>query len=188
MTASGGARMVDVGAKAETERVAVARGRVRMRRATLERILAGAAEKGDVLGVARLAGIMAAKRTPDILPLCHPLTLTAIDIDLVPERSEVRGSSAAHAASGPAAPLGRSGSGVSAALAVTARVACRGRTGVEMEALTAVAAACLTVYDMCKTYDRGMQIGPIELLAKSGGRSGAWRRAEDGAAPPRRRR
>lgn len=146
----GRAAMVDVSAKPETSRVAVAVGRVVMTPATLGLIEAGEVGKGDVLGVARLAGIMAAKRTAELIPLCHPLALTRISVDLVCDRE---------------------GSSVE----ITATCGLAGRTGVEMEALTAVSVAALTVYDMCKSVDRGMTIGGIRLLAKEGGRSGSWR-------------
>ena len=143
--------MVDVGDKDVTRRAAIAEGWIIMRPATLERIVAGAHAKGDVLGVARLAGIMAAKRTADLIPLCHPLALTrvAVDLEPQPERNAIR---------------------------AQATVETRGRTGVEMEALTAVQVALLTVYDMCKAVDRGMTLTDIRLLEKSGGRSGVWRR------------
>ena len=147
----GRARMVDVGDKPETERVATAKGAVVMAPETLELIMEGRAKKGDVLAVARLAGIMAAKRTADLIPLCHPLALTQVTVDLTPvppDRVEIE---------------------------ATARL--RGRTGVEMEALTAVSVAALTVYDMCKAVDRAMRITDIRLTAKSGGRSGDWRAA-----------
>jgi cyclic pyranopterin phosphate synthase len=145
----GGARMVDVSDKAETERVATAAARVLMEKATLERIMEGGVKKGDVLSVARLAGIMGAKRTPDLIPLCHPLALTSVAVDLTcdVERSAVD---------------------------ITATCKLKGRTGVEMEALTAVAVAALTVYDMCKAIDRGMRITDIRLLHKSGGKSGTY--------------
>jgi cyclic pyranopterin monophosphate synthase len=145
----GGAIMVDVSAKDETARVAVAAGSVLMQKATLERIMAGGIKKGDVLSVARLAGIMGAKRTSDLIPLCHPLALTAVAVDLTCD-------------------LERS------AVDITATCKVAGRTGVEMEALTAVAVAALTVYDMCKAIDRGMTIAEIRLLKKSGGKSGAY--------------
>ncbi len=147
--AAGEAHMVDVAGKSVTRRVAVAEGRIRMRRETLERILAGDHRKGDVLGIARIAGIMGAKRTADLVPLCHPLALTHVQVDLDPEPD------------GPA-------------VRVTARVETEGRTGVEMEALTAVQVALLTIYDMCKAVDRGMQMDGIRLLEKSGGKSGTW--------------
>src|ERR1700674_267605 len=148
--ARGEARMVDVSAKPATERTAVAEGRVVMSKATLALIMSGNAKKGDVLGTARLAGIMAAKRTHELIPLCHPLMLAAIDVELAPDAS-------------------LPGIRVRATAKVT------GRTGVEMEALTAVGVACLTVYDMVKAVDRGMRIEAIRLLEKSGGRSGHYR-------------
>ena len=150
--AKGDAHMVDVSAKAETERVAVAGGRITMQKATIEKIMAGDMKKGDVLSVARLAGIMGAKRTPDLIPLCHPLNLTSVAVELScdPDTSSV---------------------------AITATTKITGRTGVEMEALTAVAVAALTVYDMCKSIDRGMRIGDIRLLHKSGGKSGTYEAA-----------
>jgi molybdenum cofactor biosynthesis protein MoaC len=145
----GRARMVDVSDKAETDRVAVAGARVVMRPETLARVQAGAIAKGDVLAVARLAGIMAAKRTPDLIPLCHPLALTSVAVDLacVPERSAVE---------------------------ITATCRLTGRTGVEMEALTAASVAALTIYDMCKAIDRGMIVTDVRLLRKSGGKSGDY--------------
>lgn len=144
--------MVDVGDKEVTRRTAVAEGWIVMQPATLERIVAGCHAKGDVLGVARLAGIMGAKRTAELIPLCHPLALTRIVVDLEPqpERNAVR---------------------------CQATVETRSRTGVEMEALTAVHIALLTVYDMCKAVDRGMTLTDIRLLAKDGGQSGRWRAA-----------
>jgi cyclic pyranopterin monophosphate synthase len=150
--AKGDATMVDVSAKAETERVAVASGRITMQKATIEKIMAGDMKKGDVLSVARLAGIMGAKRTPDLIPLCHPLNLTSVAVELScdPNTSSVE---------------------------ITATTKITGRTGVEMEALTAVAVAALTVYDMCKAIDRGMRIGDIRLLHKSGGKSGTYEAA-----------
>ena len=150
--AKGDATMVDVSAKAETERVAVATGRITMQKATLEKIMAGDVKKGDVLSVARLAGIMGAKRAPDLIPLCHPLNLNSVAVDLRcdPDTSSVE---------------------------ITATAKITGRTGVEMEALTAVAVAALTVYDMCKSVDRGMRIGDIRLLRKSGGKSGTYEAA-----------
>ncbi len=147
---TGAARMVDVAGKAATERVAVAEGAVAMKAATLALILSGDARKGDVIAVARIAGIMAAKRTHELIPLAHPLTLTSVTVDIAPD-------------------LALPGLRVRA----TAKVA--GQTGVEMEALTAVSVACLTIYDMAKAADRGMRIEDIHLLAKSGGRSGDWR-------------
>ncbi|MFG1402384.1 cyclic pyranopterin monophosphate synthase MoaC [Xanthobacter sediminis] len=145
----GAARMVDVSEKAVTTREAVAEGRVSMAPATLDMILAGNAKKGDVMGVARIAGIMAAKRTHELVPLCHPLMLSKVEVAIAPD---------------PALP----------GLVVTARVKTSGQTGVEMEALTAVSVACLTVYDMAKAVDRGMRIEGVRLLEKSGGRSGLW--------------
>jgi indole-3-glycerol phosphate synthase len=149
LDAEGRARMVDISDKQETDRVAIAGARVVMRPETLERIRAGDVAKGDVLAVARLAGIMAAKRTPELIPLCHPLALTSVNVDLqcVPERSTVE---------------------------ITATCKLRGRTGVEMEALTAASVAALTVYDMCKAVDRGMVVTDLRLLRKSGGKSGNW--------------
>lgn len=146
---AGNAAIVDVTGKAETERVAVAAGCVTMAPETLALIREGRAAKGDVLGVARLAGIMAAKRTGDLIPLCHPLALTSVGVELEcdDEHDAVR-------------------------IIATCRLT--GRTGVEMEALTAVSVAALTIYDMCKSVDRGMRIGDIRLLRKSGGRSGDW--------------
>lgn len=149
--ARGEARMVDVGGKPATERQAVAEGRIRMQAATLEKIRRGRHAKGDVLAVARVAGIMAAKRTAELLPLCHPIMLTRIDIELDIDTGDN-------------------------SVRCAATVATRERTGVEMEALTAVQVALLTVYDMCKAADRGMQIDGVRLLHKSGGRSGEWNR------------
>lgn len=147
LDAEGHAHMVDVGAKDETQREALARGAVRMRPETLRLIMQGGVPKGDVLAVARVAGIMAAKRTPDLVPLCHPLLLTHVAVDLRPDEA-------------------------AAALLIEATVRTAGRTGVEMEALTAVSAAALTVYDMCKAVDRAMRITNIRLAHKRGGRSG----------------
>ncbi len=149
LNARGEARMVDVGAKADTGRRAVAGAIIRMMPATLVRIVDGTLPKGDVLATARLAGIMAAKRTADLIPLCHPLPLTAIEIDLVPLAA---------------------GNG----LAITAICKVTGKTGVEMEALTAVSVAALTIYDMCKAVEKGMVIESIRLLEKEGGKSGSW--------------
>jgi cyclic pyranopterin phosphate synthase len=148
--ASGTARMVDVGEKPETERVAVAEGHVSMAPATLDLILEHRAAKGDVIATARIAGIMAAKRTAELIPLCHPLLLTDVAVDIEPDTT---------------LPGLR--------IRATARV--RGRTGIEMEALTAASVAALTVYDMAKAADRGMVIGGIRLIEKLGGRSGHWR-------------
>jgi cyclic pyranopterin phosphate synthase len=147
---SGEARMVDVSEKAATERVAVAEGKVRMTRETLDLVLSGDAKKGDVLGAARIAGIMAAKKTSELIPLCHPLPLTKTEVEIAVD-SDLPG------------------------LLVRATVKVTGPTGVEMEALTAVSVACLTVYDMVKAVERGMRIEGIRLLEKSGGKSGNWR-------------
>jgi cyclic pyranopterin phosphate synthase len=146
---AGRAAMVDVSAKGETERVAVARGRIVMAPATLALIQAGQVGKGDVLGVARLAGIMAAKKTSDLIPLCHPLALTKVTVDLVPVAPD--------------------------AIEIEALAKLVGRTGVEMEALTAVTVAALTVYDMCKAADRGMRIESVRLVEKTGGKSGSYK-------------
>ena len=144
--------MVDVGAKDETHRVAVAEGRIEMRPETLRLIVAGEHDKGDVLGVARIAAIQAAKRTADLIPLCHPVPLTRIEVDLDAEgEGELDG-----------------------AVRCRARAETVGRTGVEMEALTAVQVGLLTIYDMCKAVDRGMTIAGVRLVEKSGGRSGHW--------------
>lgn len=148
--ASGEAHMVDVAEKAETVRVAVAEGFVRMKPETLTLIREGNAKKGDVIGTARLAGIMAAKQTPNLIPLCHPLMLTKVAVD-ISEDAALPG------------------------LRVQATVKLSGKTGVEMEALTAVSVACLTIYDMAKAADKGMEIGSIRLLEKSGGKSGDYR-------------
>ena len=145
---AGAARMVDVSVKAETRRVAIAEGRIAMSDEAADAIRAGAIAKGDVLAVARIAGIMAAKRTAEMIPLCHPLAIAACTVDLTVETGAVR---------------------------VEASVATTGQTGVEMEALTAVSAALLTVYDMAKAIDKSMIIGEIRLLSKAGGRSGDWR-------------
>lgn len=145
----GNAVMVDVSAKAATARTATATGSVLMRPETLARIVEGTIKKGDVLGVARLAGIMAAKRTHDLIPLCHPLALSAVSVDL--RASAERG-----------------------AVDITATVKVNGQTGVEMEALTAVSVAALTVYDMCKAIDRGMTVTDLRLVHKSGGKSGTY--------------
>ena len=147
--ADGAAHMVDVGAKPETERVGIASGRVAMAAATAKAVKAGALGKGDVLGVARLAGIQGAKRAADLIPLCHPLRLTGVDLEL-----RVAGN----------------------AVEIVASVRAFDRSGVEMEALAAVSCAALTVYDMCKAIDRGMVIERIQLEEKRGGKSGTWRR------------
>ena len=151
----GAAHMVDVGAKDETHRVAVAEGRIEMRPETLRLIREGEHDKGDVLGVARIAAIQAAKRTAELIPLCHPLPLTRIEVDLE----------------------AAAGDGDAGAVRCRARAETVGRTGVEMEALTAVQVGLLTIYDMCKAADRGMTIAGVRLLEKSGGRSGHWRAA-----------
>ena len=150
---SGEARMVDVSAKPATERVAVAEGRVLMAAKTLDLVVKGNAKKGDVLGAARVAGIMAAKRTSDLIPLCHPLALSKVTLDITADRK-------------------LPGCVVRATVKVT------GPTGVEMEALTAVAVACLTIYDMVKAVERGMRIEGIRLVEKSGGKSGHYRAKE----------
>jgi cyclic pyranopterin monophosphate synthase len=153
LSAAGQAQMVDVSGKAATERVAIAEGRIVMRRATLDLALSGNAKKGDVFAVARIAAVMAAKKTHDLIPLCHPLALTQVSVDLEPD---------------PALP------------GIRVRVATKvlGRTGVEMEALTAVSIACLAIYDMLKAVDRSMRIEAIGLLRKSGGKSGDFSREE----------
>ena len=148
--ADGAARMVDVSDKAATDRTAIAEGRVHMGAATLRTILAGDARKGDVIGAARIAGIMAAKKTSDLIPLCHAISLTKVSVDISPDD-------------------GLPG------LAVRAEARCVGQTGVEMEALTAVSVACLTIYDMAKAIDRGMSIEAVRLIEKRGGKSGEWR-------------
>ncbi len=150
----GAARMVDVGSKSSTERRAVAEGRIKMASETLALIIAGGHKKGDVIGVARIAGIMGAKRTADLVPLCHPLALTRVDIECEPNSNTNE-------------------------IFCRATVETRGQTGVEMEALTAVQITLLTVYDMCKAVDRGMTMSQIRLVEKSGGKSGTWRRSDD---------
>jgi cyclic pyranopterin phosphate synthase len=147
--AQGRARMVDVGPKEPTARQAIAHGFVYMQAATLQAIMAQQVAKGDVLQVARIAGIMAAKHTASLIPMCHPLDLTSVEVDLWPEPEALR-------------------------VRIEARVRNVGRTGVEMEALTAVTVAGLTVYDMCKSLDRGMRLADVELLYKSGGKSGVY--------------
>jgi cyclic pyranopterin phosphate synthase len=150
--ARGQAHMVDVGAKPRTERVAVARGRIEMRAATLKMVADGGAKKGDVLGVARIAAIQGAKRTAELIPLAHPLGLTRISVDFAIDRKRN-------------------------AIVCTSTTATSDRTGVEMEALTSVAVGLLTIYDMCKAVDRGMRIIDIELAEKKGGKSGHWKRS-----------
>jgi cyclic pyranopterin monophosphate synthase len=159
-------KMVDVGAKEKTERVAVATAELRMLPQTLARIQAGRIEKGDVLAAARLAGVMAAKRTPDVIPLCHPIALSGVEVQVEP-----------------------AGDGAGLRVQVTVRTV--DRTGVEMEALTAACAAALTVYDMCKSVDRGMVLQAVQLEHKAGGRSGVWEREPAkpaSAARPRKKR
>lgn len=151
LDAAGKARMVDVGGKAETARVAIASGRIRMNAAALAAIRDGAVPKGDVLAAARIAGIMAAKKTAELIPLCHPLALDAVTVDFAVEDDGLR---------------------------ATATASLTGRTGVEMEALTAVSVALLTVYDMAKAIDKGMVIEDIRLIEKRGGKSGLWQAAE----------
>ena len=151
--ASGEAHMVDVGAKAETERTAIAEGFVSMQRETLQTILDGNAKKGDVLGTARIAGIMAAKKTHELIPLCHPLLLTKVSVDIEPDEAQP-------------------------GLKVTALARVTGKTGVEMEALTAASVACLTIYDMAKAVDRAMVISGIRMVEKTGGTSGDYRAAD----------
>lgn len=154
--AEGSARMVDVGAKAETQRLAVASGRITMTAEALAAIKAGNAPKGDVLGTARVAGIMAAKKTGDLIPMCHPLAIDAVNLDFAFEDNAIR---------------------------ATATASLTGKTGVEMEAITAVSIALVTIYDMAKALDKGMVIGDIRLIEKRGGKSGHWKadleKAED---------
>ena len=160
---TGAARMVDVAEKKVTHRRAVASAFVEARPETVALVSEGTAPKGDVLAVARIAGIMAAKRTSELIPLCHPLALTHASVDIVT------------VAQGAAAPGGRPRVG----FAITATVETDGKTGVEMEALVAASVAGLTIYDMCKAVDRGMVLGDVKLLSKEGGRSGRWTREED---------
>lgn len=147
----GEAHMVDVGAKAETVREGMAEGYITMQPETLNRVLSGTHKKGDVLGIARIAGIMAAKKTPELIPLAHPISLTAVELELFPDSQASR-------------------------VRCVATVRCCGKTGVEIEALNAVQVALLTIYDMCKAVDRGMEISGVRLLLKTGGKSGSWRR------------
>lgn len=149
---NGAANMVDVSDKTETIRIATASGCVTMQTSTLDLIVSGNAAKGDVIGTARLAGIMAAKKTSDLIPLCHPLMLSKVTVEIVPDKTLP-------------------------GLRVSATVKLTGKTGVEMEALTAVSIACLTIYDMAKAVDKGMIIGNIALDTKSGGKSGDWQRS-----------
>ena len=152
--AAGAAHMVDVGTKPDTHRVAIAEGRITMHADTLAKILAGDHRKGDVLGIARIAGIMGAKRTADLIPLCHPIALTRVDIEFDTQA-------------------------IPDAVLCRATAETVGPTGVEMEALTAVQTALATIYDMCKAVDRGMCIEAVRLLEKRGGRSGHWQRSAD---------
>ncbi len=155
----GDVRMVDVSAKPDTERIAVAEGFISMKPETLELIATGTAAKGDVLACARVAGVMAAKKTSDLIPMCHPLNITKAKVECTPvfagERSD-----------------GRVGIHITTTCGVT------GKTGIEMEALTAASVACLTIYDMCKAVDRGMEISEVRLLKKDGGKTGLWLREE----------
>ena len=153
LDAQGRAKMVDVSDKNITSRIAVARGTIHMRAETLALILANKVEKGDVFSVARVAGIMAAKKTSELIPMCHPLSITSVEIDLTPAENPAR-------------------------VEIEASVRVSGQTGVEMEAMTAVAVAGLTIYDMCKAVDREMSIGEIRLVKKSGGKSGTFLRKE----------
>ncbi len=163
--ATGAARMVDVGDKEVTHRVAVASGFIEMLPETLDLIVGGDAPKGDVLAAARIAGIMAAKRTSDLVPMCHPLAITHASIELTPARAGQ-------------APAAGGAASVRTGIAIRATVATDGKTGVEMEALTAAAIAGLTIYDMCKAVDRGMVLSDVALLSKEGGKSGTWIREE----------
>jgi cyclic pyranopterin phosphate synthase len=151
---AGEAHIVDVGDKAETRRIAIAEGWIHMQADTLTRIQTGNHKKGDVLGIARIAGIMAAKKTSDLIPLCHPLAITHVNIDFTPLLDEN-------------------------AVYCQTQVETRGQTGVEMEALTAVQVALLTIYDMCKAVDRGMTINKVRLMRKEGGKSGVWERKNE---------
>jgi cyclic pyranopterin phosphate synthase len=155
----GDVRMVDVSQKADTERVAVAEGFIAMHQETLDLITSGQAAKGDVLACARVAGVMGAKRTSDLIPMCHPLNITKAKVELEPVLAGVRAD-------------GRVGIHVTTTCGVT------GKTGIEMEALTAASVACLTIYDMCKAVDRGMEIMDVRLLKKDGGKTGLWLREQ----------
>jgi cyclic pyranopterin phosphate synthase len=159
---AGEAHMVDVGSKADTHRIAEARAIVEMSRAALDAIVSGNLKKGDALGVARIAGIMAAKRTSELIPLCHPIALTKVEVQLAP-------------APGSTSAEGR------AEIAIHTHVECTGKTGVEMEALTAASVAALTIYDMAKALDRGMVIREVRLVSKRGGKSGDWHAKVDAA-------
>jgi cyclic pyranopterin phosphate synthase len=156
LDAAGAANMVDVSEKETTHRIAVARGHITMRADTLELIRSGNAKKGDVIGTARIAGILAAKKTHELIPLCHPLMLSKVSVDIEPDDSLP-------------------------GLVVTATTKVSGQTGVEMEALTACSLTCLTIYDMAKAVDRGMVIGDIRLVEKAGGKSGHWTLEQDGS-------
>ena len=150
----GEAHMVDVGEKNKTHRTAICEGSISMNPETLEKILQGNHKKGDVLGIARIAGIMASKRTADLIPLCHPLMLTHVEIEFTPNTND-------------------------SCIDCTCQVETQGQTGVEMEALTAIQVALLTIYDMCKAVDRGMTMGNIRLIEKKGGKSGHWRLSDE---------
>jgi cyclic pyranopterin phosphate synthase len=152
LTPSGAAHMVDVGAKDDTHRIAEARGVVHMNSQAYDAIVSGNLKKGDALGAARIAGIMAAKRTSDLIPLCHPIALTRVEVQCEPADGQIN---------------------------IRARVECVGKTGVEMEALTAVSVAALTIYDMAKAIDRAMTITDIELIYKTGGKRGEWNKTAD---------
>jgi cyclic pyranopterin phosphate synthase len=153
---SGRARMVDVSAKAQTERVATAQAKVFLQPETLEKIQRGKIAKGDVLAVAQVAGVIGAKKTPDLIPMCHPILLTSVDISFKEESQPDREGNCS--------------------ILITATAKTTGPTGVEMEAMTAVSVAALTIYDMCKAVDRGMTVGEVSLLEKSGGKSGTFKR------------
>jgi cyclic pyranopterin phosphate synthase len=155
LDSAGHAHMVDIADKAVTHRTATTTAFVAMQPETLALITSGAAKKGDVLATARIAGIMAAKRTSDLIPLCHPLSLTHVSVDLEPEQAPLTG------------------------IRITVTAQTDGKTGIEMEALTAAAVSALTVYDMCKAVDRGMVVSDVKLLSKAGGNSGTWTREED---------
>ena len=155
----GHVHMVDVGRKPPTRRVAIAQGEIRMRPATLKLIVEGDAPKGDVLTTAQIAGIMAAKRTHELIPLCHPLPLTKIDVDFEIDEESSR-------------------------INITATAHCTGQTGVEMEALTAVSVAALTIYDMAKAAEKTMEIGKVRLVSKTGGKSGDWHRQDQEGSGP----
>ena len=161
LTEQGNAHMVDVSEKAETKRIAIAEGFITMQAGTLATVLSHRAKKGDVIATARIAGIMAAKKTSELIPLCHPVMLTNVTIDLLPIWGDDAPASGPH-------PCG---------IHVVAQASLVGKTGVEMEALTAASVACLTIYDMYKAIDRGMEIGEVRLVHKEGGKSGVWHRS-----------